>query len=162
MNLPADAAAHLRLARTDGVGPRTFRHLMERFGSAAAALDEMPRYGRGRLRAPPATEVAREMESVGALGGRFLFPGAPGYPPLLDTLADPPPVLALLGDPDVLQPRAVAVVGARNASAAGRRIAGDLAEELAGRGLVVVSGLARGIDAAAHGGAMWRARPPAP
>ena len=158
VNLPADAAAHLRLARTDGVGPRTFRHLIERFGSAAAALDEMPRYGRGRLRAPPDAAVAREMEAVAALGGRFLFLGAPGYPPLLDTLADPPPVLALLGDPDVLQPRAVAVVGARNASAAGRRIAGDLAEELAARGLLVVSGLARGIDAAAHRGAMRKGR----
>ncbi|HYI83091.1 MAG TPA: DNA-processing protein DprA [Acetobacteraceae bacterium] len=158
MNLPADAAARLRLARTDGVGPRTFRHLIERFGSAAAALDEMPRYGRGRLRAPPEAAVAREMEAVAALGGHFLFLGAPGYPPLLDTLADPPPVLALLGDADVLQPRAVAVVGARNASAAGRRIAGDLAEELAARGLLVVSGLARGIDAAAHQGAMRKGR----
>src|SRR5215218_7848918 len=79
------------------------------------------------------SRIPYEMEAVAALGGRFLFLGAPGYPPLLDTLADPPPVLALLGDPGVLQPRAVAVVGARNASAAGRRIAGDLAEELAAR-----------------------------
>ena len=156
--IPADAMARLRLARTEGIGPRTFRHLLERFGSAAAALEEMPRYGRGRLRAPPEGEALREMEAVGALGGRFLFLGAPGYPPLLDTLADPPPVLALLGDPGVLQPRAVAVVGARNASAAGRRIAGDLAEALAGHGLVVVSGLARGIDAAAHEGAMRKGR----
>jgi DNA processing protein len=148
----------LQLARTEGVGPRTFRHLLERFGSAAAALEEMPRYGRGRLRAPPEAEARREMETVAALGGRFLFLGAPGYPPLLDTLTDPPPVLALLGDAAVLAPRAVAVVGARNASAAGRRIAGDLAEELAGRGFVVVSGLARGIDAAAHAGAMRKGR----
>src|SRR3954464_755807 len=88
VNLPADAAARLRLARTDGVGPRTFRHLMERFGSAAAALDEMPRCGGGRWGAPRGAEVAREMEAVAALGGRFLFLGAAGYPPLLDTLAD--------------------------------------------------------------------------
>ncbi len=124
--VPADAAARLRLARTDGIGPRTFRQLLERFGSAAAALAEMPRYGRGRLRPPPEDEARREMEAVAALGGRFLFLGAPGYPPLLDTLTDPPPVLALLGDLTVHQPRAVAVVDARNASAAGRRIAGDL------------------------------------
>jgi DNA processing protein len=156
--LPADASARLRLARTDGVGPRTFRGLLDRFGSAAAALEEMPRYGRGRLRAPPEGEALREMEAVAALGGRFLFLGAPGYPPLLDTLADPPPVLAVLGDPAVLLPRAVAVVGARNASAGGRRIAADMAEELAARGLVVVSGLARGIDAAAHSGAMRKGR----
>ncbi|CAA9280783.1 MAG: Rossmann fold nucleotide-binding protein Smf possibly involved in DNA uptake [uncultured Acetobacteraceae bacterium] len=155
---PADAAARLRLARTDGVGPQTFRRLLERFGSAAAALEEMPRYGQGRLRAPPEAEAWREMEAVAALGGRFIFLGTPGYPPLLDTLTDPPPVLALLGDPAVLGPRAVAVVGARNASAAGRRIAGDLAEALAGHGLVVVSGMARGIDAAAHLGAMRTGR----
>jgi DNA processing protein len=157
---PADAVARLRLARTDGIGPRTFRQLLERFGSAATALEEMPGYGRGRLRAPPEAEAQREMEAVAAFGGRFLFLGAPGYPPLLDTLADPPPVLALLGDPAVLQPRAVAVavVGARNASAAGRRIAADLDEELAARGLVVVSGLARGIDSAAHQGAMRKGR----
>ncbi len=155
---PTDAEARLRLARTEGIGPRTFRHLLERFGSAAAALDEMPRYGRGRLRAPPEAEARREMEAVAALGGRFLFLGAPGYPLLLDTLADPPPVLALLGDPAVLGPRSVAVVGARNASAAGRRIAGDLAEELAARGFVVVSGLARGIDSAAHLGALRKGR----
>ncbi len=155
---PADASARVRLARTEGVGPQTFRRLLERFGSAAAALEEMPRYGQGRLRAPPEAEALREMEAVAALGGRFLFLGTLGYPPLLDTLADPPPVLALLGDPAVFGPRAVAVVGARNASAAGRRIAGDLAEALAGHGLVVVSGLARGIDSAAHLGAMRKGR----
>ena len=155
---PADAVARLRLARTDGVGPQTFLRLLERFGSAAAALDEMPGYGRGRLRAPAEAGVVREMEAVAALGGSFLFLGAPGYPPLLATLADPPPVLALLGDPAALGPRAVAVVGARNASAAGRRIAGDLAEALAAHGLAVVSGMARGIDAAAHQGAMRKGR----
>lgn len=155
---PADAVARLRLARTDGIGPRTFRQLLERFGSAAAALEEMPGYGRGRLRAPQEAEALREMEAVAAVGGSFLFLGTPGYPPLLDTLTDPPPVLAMLGDPAALGPRAVAVVGARNASAAGRRIAGDLAEALAGHGLVVVSGMARGIDAAAHQGAMRKGR----
>ena len=155
---PPDAAARLRLSRTDGIGPRTFRHLLERFGNADAALAAMPDYGRGRLRAPPESEARREMDAVAALGGTFLFLGTPGYPQLLDTLTDPPPVLALLGDPAVLQPRAVAVVGARNASAAGRRIAGDLAEALAGHGLLVVSGLARGIDAAAHLGAMRSGR----
>ena len=156
--MPADAAARLRLARTEGVGPRTFRHLLERFGSAAVAIEEMPHYGRGRLRPPPEDEARREMEAVAALGGRLLFLGAHGYPPLLDTLPDPPPVLALLGDPAALEGRAVAVVGARNASAAGRRIAADLAEALAGHGLLVVSGLARGIDAAAHQGAMRKGR----
>jgi DNA processing protein len=80
--------------------------------------------------------------------------GWPGYPPLLEALYDPPPVLALLGDPAALIPRAVAVVGARNASASGRRFAEDLAEAMARAGLAVVSGLARGIDAAAHLGAL--------
>jgi DNA processing protein len=94
------------------------------------------------------------MAALARRGGRFLFVGIPPYPPLLALAEDAPPVLALLGDPAALAHRAVAVVGARNASAAGRRLAEQLAEALAAAGIVVVSGLARGIDAAAHLGAL--------
>ncbi|TCZ61391.1 DNA-processing protein DprA [Roseicella aquatilis] len=156
--LPEDAPDRLRLARTEGVGPQTYRRLLHRFGSARAALEALPRFGRGALVPPPPRAAEAEMATVARLGGRFLFLGLPGYPPLLDHLHDAPPVLALLGDPAALAPRAVALVGARNASAAGRRIAEDLAESLAGAGLAVVSGLARGIDAAAHLGALRRGR----
>jgi DNA processing protein len=98
------------------------------------------------------------MEALARLGGRLLFHGTPGYPPLLDLLPDPPPVLSVLGDPAALSAPAVALVGARNASAAGRRIAEELAEALAGAGLIVVSSLARGVDAAAHLGALRAGR----
>ena len=155
---PEDALDRLRLARTEGIGAQTYLRLLRRFGSARAALDALPRYGRGTLAPPPMGAVEREMAALAKLGGRFLFLGAPGYPALLGMLHDPPPVLALLGDPAALAPRAVALVGARNASAAGRRIAEGLAESLAGAGLTVVSGLARGIDAAAHLGALRAGR----
>nr|WP_255574814.1 DNA-processing protein DprA [Caldovatus aquaticus] len=148
----------MRLARTEGVGPQTWRRALARFGSAEAALAALPRYPAPRggppLRPPPEAEAAREWEALARLGGRFLFLGDPGYPPLLALAEDAPPVLAVLGDAAALAAPQVAVVGARNASAAGRRIAEELAEGLARAGVVVTSGLARGIDAAAHEGAL--------
>jgi DNA processing protein len=158
---PAEALARLRLARTDGIGPLTFRRLIERHGNGGAALAALPRLA-ARRDAPfvlhPEAEARREMEALHRMGARLLFAGLPPYPPLLEMQEDAPPVLALLGDPAALAPRAVALVGARNASAAGRRIAEDLAEALAAEGIAVVSGLARGIDAAAHLGALRRGR----
>lgn len=154
---PADALAALRLARTEGVGPLTYRRLLERHATPRAALAALSAWGARRATpfAPPAEAAAQaEMEEVRRLGGRFLFLGAPGYPPLLALTEDAPIALALLGDPAALDAPAVAVVGARNASAAGRRMAEGLAEALAASGHAVVSGLARGIDAAAHQGAM--------
>jgi DNA processing protein len=157
----AEALARLRLARTDGIGPLTFRRLLERHGTAIAALAALPRLA-ARRGAPfalhPEAEARREMEALQRMGARLLFAGLPPYPPLLEMQEDAPPVLALLGDPAALAPRAVALVGARNASASGRRIAEELAESLAAEGLAVVSGLARGIDAAAHLGALRRGR----
>ncbi|MDN3568319.1 DNA-processing protein DprA [Paeniroseomonas aquatica] len=157
----AEELARLRLARTDGIGPVNFRRLMARHGSAAAALAALPRLAARRgtpLVICPEADARREWAAVQRLGGRFLFAGELPYPPLLDLQEDAPPVLAVLGDPAALTGRAVALVGARNASAGGRRMAEDLAEQLAAAGLVVVSGLARGIDAAAHLGALRRGR----
>ncbi len=153
----------LRLARTDGVGPLTFRRLLARYGSAAASLAALPALARGGGRsAPPAVpaavEIERERDRLGKLGGRFLVLGQPGYPPLLALLPDAPPVLACLGDPALLAGRAVALVGGRNATANGAKVAEALAADLAGTGLIVVSGLARGIDAAAHEGALATGR----
>lgn len=151
--------ARLRLARTEGVGPVTFRRLMDRFMSAEAALDALPGLaeGAGRTTPPriPAIEaIQREMEALDRLGAHLLIVGDPAYPPLLAQLEAPPPVLAVLGDPACLSAECIALVGARNASANGQRVAELLAADLALAGLVVVSGLARGIDAAAHRGAM--------
>lgn len=146
----AEDLARLRLARTDGIGPATFRRLLDRHGSAVSALAALP----GPLAPLPEAEARREMEALDRLGGVFLHLGQPGYPPLLARLEDAPPVIAVLGDRSVLLRRQVAIVGARAASAAGRRIAEELAAGLTTAGLVVTSGLARGIDAAAHLGAL--------
>jgi len=161
---PPDALERLTLARTEGVGPITYRRLLRRFGSATAALAALPELARagGRTRPPrgPARgALAREIEALARQGGRFLFLDTPDYPPLLALLEDAPPALAVLGaagldGPPLFERPAVALVGARNASLNGRQIAAELAEALARAGLVVVSGLARGIDAAAHDGAL--------
>lgn len=145
--------ARLRLARTDGIGPLTFRRLLARHRTAEAALDALPALN-PRWQPPPESETRREAAALAALGGRFVFLDDPFYPPLLALLPDAPPVLAVLGDPSLLAAPAIAIVGARNASSAGLRIAEDLAEALAAKGLTIVSGLARGIDTAAHGGAL--------
>jgi DNA processing protein len=150
----------LRLAAAEHVGPITFFHLLRRFGSAATALSALPdlarRGGRGRSpRVPSTGEAEGWVEALAAADGTFITASEPGYPALLREIADPPPLLSVLGVPgkrDLLRRRAVAVVGARNASANGRRLARDLAQSLAAAGLVVVSGLARGIDAMAHEG----------
>jgi DNA processing protein len=144
----------LRLIRTEGIGPRTFRQLVNRFGGAAAALDALPALARDRLgRAvkPAAAEaIDAELDAARRMGARFVALGEPDYPALLAEIADPPPVLALLGRADIAAVASVAIVGSRNASALGLKMAERLAEGLGRAGYAIVSGLARGIDAAAH------------
>jgi DNA processing protein len=157
-----DIVARLRLARVEGVGPIAYRRMLNRYRSPAAALEALPGLLRsgGRTTAPEIPTVAQaedELAGLHRIGARLLVLDEPGYPPLLSLMEDAPPVLAVLGDPAVLAQPAVAMVGARNASANGQRIAERLAAELA-HGLVVVSGMARGIDAAAHQGAMAAGR----
>lgn len=156
---PAETVARLRLARSEGIGPVALARLLSRFGSAEAAIAALPglaNAGGGRAAPALASQAAAEDEiaAVQRLGGRMLVLGDPLYPPLLADLPDPPGAIAVLGDPRHLAARAVALVGARNASLNGRRVATRLADELARAGLAVVSGLARGIDAAAHAGAL--------
>jgi DNA processing protein len=145
----------LRLIRSENIGPVTFFALLRHFGSVAAALEAAPELSRrgGRKRAiriAPAADAAREAAALAGAGGTLIAACEPAYPAALAAIADPPPVIQVLGEPALLSRRAVAVVGARNASAAGRRMARDLASGLGAAGLVVVSGMARGIDAAAH------------
>jgi DNA processing protein len=156
---PEDAAARLRLARAEGVGPVSYRRMMGRYASAAAALDALPGLAQagGRRAAPfipKPGDIAREIDRLTRLGARLLFVDTPAYPRLLGLLDDAPAVIAVQGDPAILDCRAVALVGGRNASASGQRMAERLAADLAAAGLVVVSGMARGIDAAAHRGAL--------
>jgi DNA processing protein len=148
----------LRLARTSGIGPVLYRRLMQRFGAAGAAISALPGITRGARAAMPAVpsgpEVQREITAVQRLGGRMLIQGDADYPWLLALLDDAPPVLSILGDVAAFGVPAVALVGSRNASANGRMFAGRLADDLAAAGHAVVSGMARGIDAAAHEGAL--------
>jgi len=153
-----DAVARLRLIRTAGIGPVGYAQLLARFGTAAAAVEALPmlaRRGGGKPPAVAAAETARaELIAVARLGARTLFLGDPDYPPLLAQLDDAPPVLAVRGDLALAGRPCVAVVGARNASALACRFARQLGYELAAAGATLVSGLARGIDTAAHVGAM--------
>ena len=153
-----DDIDRLRLVRTESVGPITYRRLMARFETVAeaiAALPELAKAGgrRAAPKMPSRNEAEREMSLLARMGGRFVFLGTPDYPPYLAQLADAPPALAVLGDIALLRAPSVGIVGARNASANGMRLADGLAADLAER-LIVVSGLARGIDASAHTGAL--------
>jgi DNA processing protein len=156
---PSERLDWLRLIRSENVGPVTFYQLLQRFGSAAAALAALPELARSAGRArpltvPPRAAAEREMAALERAGARLLAWGEPDYPAALAATEDAPPLLALRGRGEFLSRPAIAVVGARNASANGRRFARDMALQLGQRGLTVVSGLARGIDAAAHEGAL--------
>lgn len=147
--------ARLRLIRTDRIGPITFRQLMMRFGTAVRALDAVPdlsaRGGKGTpLSPPPATVAERELEALDRMGGEDLHLGTAEYPARLAELDDAPPVLLTLGRRTLLKRDIIGVVGARNASVSGIRMAERLASDLGDSGLVIASGLARGIDTASH------------
>jgi DNA processing protein len=149
----------LRLARSESVGPVTFAHLIGRYGSARQALEALPELARRGGRAKPLSIPSRpqaeaELAAGEALGATFIAGCEAGFPRMLAVLDPPPPLLWALGNPDLLARRMVAVVGARVASAAGRRFAHTLAADLGAAGYVVVSGMARGIDAAAHEGSL--------
>lgn len=150
-------AARLRLIRTANVGPVTYAQLIARFGDAATALAALPdlaaRGGRRLVLADPAL-VARERAATARAGARYLFRDDADYPRLLAETESAPPALIVRGDTALAQRPVVALVGARNASAAACRFARELAHGLAGEGFAVVSGLARGIDTAAHVGSL--------
>ena len=158
-----DAIDRLRLIRTEGVGPLTYRRLMARFGTVAQAIAALPELARAGGKVAPLglfrrDDAEREIAALDSIGGKFLFLDTPEYPEFLADIVDAPPALAVLGDVQLLSARAIGVVGARNASANGMRLAEQLGADLAAQNLVVVSGLARGIDAAAHKGAMTTGR----
>jgi DNA processing protein len=148
----------LRLARTENVGPVTFDQLLQRFGTAGEALAALPdlarRGGRAGLKLPTDAQVDKELADGAALGARLIGSCEPAFPQALAALDPPPPLIWARGRVELLDRPCVAVVGARVASAAGQRFARGLASELGQGGLVIVSGLARGIDAAAHEGAL--------
>jgi len=154
----ADKLDRLRLIRSANVGPITFYKLLERFGTAAASLDALPglaRQGGGKkTKIATKAEAEKEIQALAAIGGRFVARGEPAYPPLLAHIEDAPPLISVLGHEHLLGKKAIAVVGARNASLNGQRFAEKISSDLGTAGLMVVSGMARGIDAAAHRGAL--------
>ncbi len=147
--------AWLRLIRSDNVGPATFRDLINHFGSAEAALAMLPdlsaRGGATRsIRIATEAEAHRELEAAQRFGARFVGIGEPDYPRALRQIDGAPPLLAVKGDLSVLNRPAVGIVGSRNASISGAKFAAMIARDCGRAGYAVVSGLARGIDTAAH------------
>ena len=145
----------LRLIRSENVGPRTFRALVNHYGGAAAALEMLSALARrGGAQAPgricSLDQAKREFEAAARIGARFVALGEPDYPARLRMIDDAPPLISVRGRSDVLKSAMVAIVGSRNASAAGAKFASQIARDLGQAEFTTVSGLARGIDAAAH------------
>jgi len=162
MNAPAtlaqdEAFARIRLLRSPNIGPISYAQLLRRFGNAQAALEALPNLasrGGKDYCAAPSEKIEREVAAVRAAGARYLFHDLPGYPALLGEIESAPPIVTVRGDQTLAAKPCVALVGARNASAAAVKLARDFAHALGDAGFVVVSGLARGIDGAAHEGAL--------
>ena len=157
--IDAEKRDRLRLIRSENVGPVTYYQLMQRFGSASEAIVALPHLARrgGKTKALAICSIAdaeREIDNIHNFGAKIITCGEEEYSPLLAALEDAPPVVTVKGHTHLMQKPSVAIVGARNASASGKRVAQDFATSLGNGGFVVVSGLARGIDAAAHTGAL--------
>lgn len=152
--------ARLQLFRSRGVGPMTYAQLVQKFGSAIEAIQHLPELaaakGRRNVVVADTAEIEKEWAEADRLGVQFVTLGEKDYPRALAAIADPPPVLGARGNVLLLEKTIVAIVGARNASAAALSFTRDLAAQLGEEGLVVVSGLARGIDGAAHQGSIDR------
>ena len=153
----SDRLARLRLIRSENVGPITFRELLKYFASAEEALDALPSLaakGGRKIKVFPKSKAEEEIAQAAAVGARHLHMGEPGYPSALMAAEDAPPVLLVMGNAHLLEQPMVGMVDARNASTNGRRLAREIAAGIAAGGFVVASGMARGIDAAAHEGAL--------
>jgi DNA processing protein len=153
----SDVFERLQLIRSSNIGPVSYRQLIARFGSAAAALAALPdlaaRRG-GGFKAAADSVIHAELKASAAIGARHVFLDDPDYPHLLAEIDNGPASITVIGDISLADKPVVAMVGARNASAAACRFARQLAQELTNEGVAVVSGLARGIDTAAHHGAL--------
>ena len=149
----------LRLIRSENIGPCTFRELINHFGDARTALAALPGLARrggaaGLSRICTRAQAEAELKASRAVGVEFLALGEPDYPVRLQMIDDAPPLIAVRGKHEILNRPLIAIVGSRNASAAGAKFVQNLARELGEAGFGIVSGLARGIDAAAHGASL--------
>jgi len=155
----AERLARLRLIRAGAIGPVTFWALMQRFGTARAAVEALPSLSEKSTRTraitlPSVQDVERERDAIAKYGARLVAHGEDDYPEALANLDSPPPLLTVMGNTNVLNRTTIAIVGARNASALGQRFARDIARDLGANGITIASGLARGIDTAAHKGSL--------
>ncbi|MBP9050220.1 MAG: DNA-processing protein DprA [Alphaproteobacteria bacterium] len=151
----AEKIAWLRLARTETIGPITFHRLIAKYKTASKALEALPNFSRNRpITIPSVDSAAQELAKLHSLGGQMILSCDETYPLSLAAIEDAPPVLSVLGNIELLQQKSIGVVGSRNASLNGRKFAWKLAKDLSERNYVVTSGLARGIDTAAHEGAL--------
>ncbi|MGZ2258591.1 DNA-processing protein DprA [Roseobacter sp. A03A-229] len=150
--------SRLRLLRSRRVGLTTYKRLLTEHGTAQNALAALPEVARAagveNYEACPEGVITAELKAARAAGARLIMHGTPAYPPLLDEIEDAPPFLWVIGNPDLIQRPMISLVGARNASSLGTRMAKALARDLGKEGYVVVSGLARGVDTAAHTAAL--------
>ncbi len=143
------------LIRSENVGPATFRDLINHFGTAGAALEALPELAKhggtaAKIRVATRDSAEKELEAAQRAGARFIGMGEPDYPSILRGIANPPPLICIRGDVAPGQRTGVGIVGSRNASITGMKLTGRIAGELGERGQTVISGLARGIDTAAH------------
>ena len=145
----------LRLSRTKNVGPITFRQLLRRFGSARAALDALPAMaqhgGRKSFILPPKNLIDDEFANIEKMGAQLIAWCEPDYPESLAAIEDAPPLITVRGNVGLMHKRCIGIVGARNASLNGRKMAESLAQELGQKDFAIVSGMARGIDTAGIG-----------
>ncbi len=151
--------AWIRLIRSQNVGPKSFFKFVEIFGSAQKALEELPEMAKkGGAKTPLCTysvrDAEKEIEAVAALGGTIITFADAHYPKLLRQISDPPPVLSMVGNLELLEKPVIAMVGARNASINANRLTGKFSKELGEKGYVIASGFARGIDTSAHQGSL--------
>lgn len=148
----------LCLSRTENIGPITFRQLLRRFGSVSHALKALPEFaargGKRSFKLPDLKLIEDEIARTEKMGARIIAMCEPDYPEALAAIEDAPPLLTTLGNTALLHKRAIGIVGARNASLNGRKMAAILAHDLGQEGVIITSGLARGIDAAAHTGSL--------
>jgi len=154
-----DLTSWLQLARCENVGPITFHQLLKRYGTPEEALKALPELAaqgglKRSLRLVSRAEIERELASLAQFGAQLITFNSPLYPPLLRHIDSAPPLLAVKGNLSLLQEPTFAIVGARNASAMGKKMAHSFAEKLGDEGWAIVSGLARGIDGAAHQGSL--------
>ena len=141
----------LRLTRTQNVGPVAFRDLLKRYGTATQALEALPSLIRRKSISPPSlSQVEAEMDACDNLGIKLIAACEPDFPKYLRAINPPPPIISVWGHSQILHKKCIAIIGSRNSSALGLKFAASMAHDLGDAGYIIVSGLARGIDASAH------------